>query len=267
MEEPASSLGKRIHLFQWRIIPGQVDGNLGRADDLLGECRPREGDLVVLPEMFSSGFFYQDLPRMADETERVLAWMSERAAGSGSAIVGSVPVHRSGGIANSMIFVDGTGRVQGSYDKVHLFPLSGEDRSFSEGDRTVCVLWNGIPSGLLICFDLRYPEMARKLCLEGVQLILVSAQWPASRIGHFRDLVRVRAMENQLLVAAANSCGEDAAGLLLGGRSRVADPMGRVIGELEGDEGILSVAVDLEGVDRTRKEFPVLSLRRPDVYG
>lgn len=263
---PLPHLKYRIHVLQWNVRPGQVSRNLAVAEELIRHSEPEKGDLILLPEMFTSGFHYRDLEGMAEESGRVLEWMSHLASTWSSALAGSIPVRREEGIVNSMIMIDGSGNPLGSYDKVHLFPLAGEDSAFSEGSRTILVNWNGIHVGLMICFDLRFPEMARKLCLDGAQLILVSAQWPAARISHFRDLVRVRAMENQLVMAASNSCGGDGSGLILGGKSLVAGAMGNIMGELGEDEGVLAVKVHHQEVERIREEFPVLSLRRPDVY-
>ncbi|GBE14767.1 2-oxoglutaramate amidase [bacterium BMS3Abin14] len=224
------------------------------------------GDIILLPEMFPSGFYHKDLAGMADEAPRVIEWMCATAAGRSLAIVGSIPEKGEDGILNSLVFVDEKGEPRGSYGKVHLFPLGDEDHFFVPGGDTVTFSWNAIIVGLLTCFDLRFPEMARKLCLAGAQLILVSAQWPEVRIGHFTDLVRVRAMENQLFIAAANSCGDDEKGLVLGGHSLMAGPMGGVVARMGSEEGTVSGTVDTLAVSEARERFPVLSLRRPEVY-
>jgi len=120
--------------------------------------------------------------------------------------------------------------------------------------------------GLAICFDLRFPEMTRKLCDDGARIVLVSAQWPRARVDHFRDLTRVRAMENQMYIVSCNSCGDDGKGLVLGGGSTVVGPSGEVKGVLGDEEGVLTVNIDLEDVERTRESFPVLKVRRKDVF-
>lgn len=261
--EPASL---NIHLLQFEITAGQVESNLAKADGMLEGVETTMGDIVLLPEMFSSGFFNRDLASMADLSERALEWMAAKSKQWGIFVAGSVPVKRKTGIANSMVLFGTDGSMAGSYDKIHLFPLTGEDTAFIRGDRTVVLDCGGTRAGLLLCFDLRYPEISRRLCLDGAQMILVSAQWPASRVEHFYDLVRVRAMENQLFVAAANACGDDGSGYQLGGRSICAGPMGEVTGMLGDKKGVLSVTVLPGEVERVRREFPVLSLRRPGSY-
>ena len=265
MSEPREEV--RIHLLQWRVEPGKIDANLHRAEELVGEASPRRGELILLPEMFPSGFYFDDLKGMALSAPDVVRWMGDLARETGAAVAGSIPESAGNGVVNSLVMVDGDGARVASYAKVHLFPLAGEPGAFLAGDRPATGLWRGLGIGMLICFDLRFPEMARSLCLQGSELIIVSAQWPAARIEHFRDLVRVRAMENQLFVAACNSCGDDGAGLELGGGSIVAGPMGETLGSLGAEEGILSVTIDPAEVSRVRRNFPVLSLRRPRVYG
>jgi len=255
-----------IHLIQWRVIAGQLEHNLARAEELVDSINPDEDDLLLLPEMFSTGFSYTNLEEMADRSAQTADWMSSLAVSRSVAVAGSLPQHSDDGIANTLIVMDRMGRRTGAYVKIHLFPLAGEVSAFHPGDSTSVINWNETCVGLMICFDLRFPELARKICLEGAGIILVSAQWPLARIDHFVDLVRVRAMENQLFIAATNSCGDDGSGLVLGGRSLVAGPMGEVVGRMDSGEGVLSVPIDLGDVERVRREFPVLSLRRPDVY-
>jgi predicted amidohydrolase len=166
-----------------------------------------------------------------------------------------------------MVLVDKVGEVVAFYDKIHLFFVADEEKHFSPGKRTVVTHWEGLDVGLAICFDLRFPEMTRKLCDDGARIVLVSAQWPRARVDHFRDFTRVRAMENQLYLVSCNSCGDDGKGLVLGGGSTVVGPSGEVRGVLDDDEGVLTVNIDLEEVERIRESFPVLKVRRKDVFG
>jgi predicted amidohydrolase len=256
-----------IHLLQWRIIPGQIRENLEAAQRLLTDAAPRDGDVVLLPEMFPSGFYYEDLGRMASEADQVTGWMARTAVSSGIFVAGSMAVHRASGIANSLILVEPSGGIVAAYDKVHLFPMAGEHLHFVAGDETVTADVGGVTTGMAICFDLRYPELTRRLCREGARLTLVSSQWPEERIDHFRDLVRVRALENQMFVAACNSCGDNGKGLVMGGNSMVVNPWGEVLGSLGDRESVLSVPVDMEQVRKLREKFPVLDYARADLFG
>lgn len=256
-----------IHLIQWRIIPGNIDGNLDTAKRLVAAASPEKGDLVLLPELFPSGFCYPDLEKMAGKQGTVVKWMAATAAQYEAGIAGSLPTLGPGGVANTLMFVEKTGQVLASYNKIHLFFAADEELHFVSGQNTVVTRWRGIDMGLAICFDLRFPELTRDLCDRGGQVILVPAQWPRARVDHFRDFARVRAMENQVFVAACNSCGADDKGLVLGGSSTVVGPAGDIKGVLGDEEGVLTVNVDLEEVERVRNSFPVLKVRRKNLFG
>jgi omega-amidase len=256
-----------LHLFQWRVLPGDIDGNLQKAGQLIAAAGPGPGDLIVLPEMYPCGFFYRALEQMARRSDRVLDWMSETARGYRSGLSGSLPVLTGEGIANRMVFLDERGEILAGYDKIHLFSLMEEDRYFVPGNHVVTLSWSGWRLGLAVCFDLRFPEIFRRLYEEGAELAIVSAQWPLERIGHFKDLVKVRAMENQFFLAACNSCGEDSKGIVLGGESLVAGPSGEIVDVLDKGEGFLSRRISLGDVEETREKFPVVRHRRSDMFG
>jgi omega-amidase len=256
-----------LHLFQWEVIPGDVGRNLRKLEQMLKGTDIGKGDLIILPEMFPSGFYYENLDEISGQSEEVLMWITETTRHYGAGMAGSLPTRVRGGVANTMFLVDPEGAVLARYDKMHLFPGTGEDRYFIPGDEVVTTILGGVKIGLAVCFDLRFPELSRRLCLEGAGIVLFSAQWPMARIDHLRDLVRIRAMENQMFVAACNSCGKDASGMFLGGGSMVADPSGTIAGALGTEEGVLSLQVSLEEVTRVRREFPVLNCRREDVFG
>lgn len=256
-----------LHLIQWQIIPGDIDRNLDKAERLVATAAPGEDDVILLPEMFSSGFDYQNLGEMADRFESVMRWMGDMATGYRAGVAGSVPTRKADGIANTMVFVDKAGKVSASYEKIHLFSVADENLHFIAGHKTVVAQHEGLGVGLAICFDLRFPEMIRNLCDKGAIMVLVSAQWPQARVDHFRDFTRVRAMENQIFVAACNSCGSDGKGLVLGGGSSVVGPSGEVKGVLGTEEGFLTVKIDLDEVKLVREKFPVLKVRRKDLFG
>jgi len=255
-----------IHLIQWRVMPGDIEGNLHHAAQLIESAEPEKGDLILLPEMFASGFYYTALVKMAEDYNTVLHWMEDTAALYEVGVAGSGANLRAEGVANTMVLVDKAGGIAASYDKLHLFYAADEDLHFVPGHEMALAHWEGIDMGLAICFDLRFPEMTRQLCDDGAQIVLISAQWPLARVDHFRDFARVRAMENQLFIAACNSCGDDDKGLVLGGGSTVIGPAGEVKGVLGNEEGVLSVTIDLDEVERTRGSFPVLKVRRKDLF-
>jgi predicted amidohydrolase len=141
----------------------------------------------------------------------------------------------------------------------------GEDRWLRAGDRLCLAQTPWGAAGLAICYDLRVPELFRAYALQGAVLILLVAQWPAARQDHWRTLIRARAIENQLFVAAVNRTGtsKDEA---FGGGSLVVDPWGAVVAEAGDQETLLSAEIDLERVAQVRRQMPVLQDRRPEVY-
>jgi predicted amidohydrolase len=151
----------------------------------------------------------------------------------------------------------------GVYRKIHLFGFGeGEPVLMSAGRELVVAdtAFGGI--GLATCYDLRFPEMFRALLDRGARVVVVPAAWPASRVEHWSVLARARAIENQVVLVAVNTVGEQG-GKRMGGRSIVVDPRGEVLAEAgPEDETVLVVDVDLADVDRWRAEFPALDDRR-----
>jgi len=161
----------------------------------------------VLPEMWSTGFAYKTLGELAQQTEAVVAELKELSARHGLVIIGSQPEPAGDGrVYNTAHLID-NGNVVASYRKLHLFSLLGEDRAFKGGDGWCLADTSLGKIGIIICYDLRFPELSRRLALEGARVICVPAQWPKPRQEHWRTLLRARAIENQLYMVAANTCG------------------------------------------------------------
>jgi predicted amidohydrolase len=140
-----------------------------------------------------------------------------------------------------------------------------EDKYLTAGDEGAIV---GLPwgaAGLAVCYDLRFPELFRKYALEGANMVLLPAEWPAPRLAHWRTLLRARAIENQMFVIACNSVGVTEK-VQFPGHSAIIDPWGNTIIEGAEDESLLTAEIDLEEVDKFRNKIPVFDDRRPDVY-
>lgn len=185
------------------------------------------GDLVVLPEMFATGF-RTDAAAVAQPMDgAVVASMREWAVRSRKAVAGSVAVADGGGFRNRMLFVRPSGEISW-YDKRHLFRPGGETDSFRPGNRREVVEFRGIRFLLLVCYDLRFPVWSR--CRGDYDVILCSAAWPESRCDVWRTLLRARALENQAWVVGVNFAGADAAGRYAGS-SAIIDCFGRLRAE------------------------------------
>ncbi|WP_456473660.1 nitrilase-related carbon-nitrogen hydrolase [Desulfolithobacter sp.] len=239
-----TSLVPRAGFVQFRIAPGEPGVNLDRVRGLCRDCPPVEGGLLILPELWGYGFVYHRFPELAHETSGLLEGLTALADEFGCVFGGSLLERdqETGDFYNTLFFVGGKG-VLGTWRKMHLFRLWEEDRYLAPGSRPAPVLIGGSPVGALVCYDLRFPELAREQVFAGAGLLVVSAQWPRVRLDHWRILLRARAVENQVFVVAANGCGQ-VGHHELAGHSMIIAPDGEVLAE-SGESGVVTV-LDLD---------------------
>ncbi|OEU60658.1 MAG: carbon-nitrogen hydrolase [Desulfuromonadales bacterium C00003094] len=251
--------------IQFPIVAGDVDTNLQQARIALQRAHNQGVRLAVLPEMWSSGYDYKHLSELSDETPRVAAELAELSAHLDLVIVGSLPEKDRGSLYNTA-FVHDRGQEIGRYRKLHLFSPMKEDRYLASGDKTLVVKTSVGRLGIAICYDLRFPEMFRKLALDGAELVCLPAQWPSPRQQHWRTLIRARAIENQYFLVAANNCGQ-LGNLHFFGMSLIVSPRGEFLAE--GGEGMAepSALLDFTDMAAYRKEIPAWHDRRPEIYG
>jgi predicted amidohydrolase len=165
-----------------------------------------------------------------------------------------------------MKFIDVDGRVKGNYRKLHLFRLTGEHLYYTAGNEIVTADTSFGTIGLMTCYDLRFPELARALWKRGARLILVSAQWPEPRKVHWKTLIQARAVENQLFMVCSNRTGvED--GLRFPGMSMIVDPMGNILAESGPESGCYSALIDPAKVAEFRAQIPCKEDLRKEIYG
>lgn len=242
----------KILLLQTDIAWNDRESNLRTASGMIAASP--EVDLIVLPEMFTTG--YATVPEGVAESDGMsLEWMRSAAAGSGAAIAGSVAIEESGRFYNRFYFV----RPDGSfdfYDKRHLFSFAGEDREYTPGNRRVVVEWRGFRVLLQVCYDLRFPVFARNR--GDYDMIIYAANWPAVRIDAWNSLLKARAIENQCYVAAVNRIGKDPY-LTYPGGTYLLDYMGRTVAGAQADtrEAVFA-ETDMEPLVAFRKKFPAL---------
>jgi predicted amidohydrolase len=163
--------------------------------------------------------------------------------------------------SNTSFLINRKGEILSVYDKVHLCSWVGEDIPFRHGERVSVIDTELCRMGIQICYDIRFPELARKQALDGVKLLLIPSYFTTS-LEHWRILLQARAIENQLFVAACNCCGFGG-GVRRFGHSMVIDPQGRIIAEAEDEEMILFASIDLLHVEKTRKTVTYLMDRQP----
>lgn len=239
---------QRIAIVQRDIVWQDIDANLRAIESMLDGV---EADIVVLSEMFQTGFVTN--PESVADDGRTLRWMQSAAAEHNFAIVGSVVVKEGERYYNRMLFVKPTGEVE-HYDKHHLFSVGGEDRHFTAGDRRVVVEWRGLRYLLEICYDLRFPVWSRQR--GDYDVIIYSALWPKPRRAVWRTLLQARAIENQAWVVGVNRVGSEPE-LEYVGDSMVIDFMGRIMADAEARECVECVEFDSEEIERFRERFNV----------
>jgi predicted amidohydrolase len=252
-------------IWQFDIRLGDIPGNLSTVREGIDRLSRAGADLAVLPEMFSCGFDYARLCEHAARTPEVLDELSRIARENSLDIVGSLPEKEGDSVYNSLYAIAASGEIAGRYRKIHLFPPIEEDRHFRPGRHPVVLPTRAGLLGLMVCFDLRFPELSRVLALNGAQILIISAQWPAARISHWEGLLRARAIENQVFAIGVNRLGKED-GLSFNGRSQVVSPAGEVLCTAEAPEQMALARLDLSEIEKSREPFNCLNQRVPSAY-
>jgi predicted amidohydrolase len=221
-------------------------------EKILSISKPTE--VVVLPEMFSTGFSMRP-EKLAETMEgETLRWMKRMASAKGIVLTGSVIIEESSQYFNRLVWMLPNGDV-GYYDKRHLFAYADEDQHYSAGSKRLLASVNGWKINLLVCYDLRFPVWSRQDQARYDVLIYV-ANWPERRIRAWRTLLQARAIENQCYVVGVNRVGEDGNGIHYSGESMVVDPAGETLHQNKDEEDIFTVALDSSDLETIRRKFP-----------
>ena len=215
-------------------------------------------DLVILPEMFTTGFS-MDAAGLAEVHDGpTLEWMRSQASILGAALCGSIIVTEGEHYYNRLYWVEPGGRTL-HYDKRYLYSPGGEHNHYTAGTERLVVDYRGWKICPLICYDLRFPEWSRNDPTDPFDLLIYVASWPEARASDWRTLLAARAIENQCYVAAVNRVGEDGNGLRYRGDSRVVDPGPRgVLGSLSGVSANITLTLEQEEVLALRQRLPFL---------
>lgn len=226
------------------------------------KARPR---LIVLPELWSTGYALQDLGTLASENgDEEAQFLGEIARNYEVWFAGgSVAAKTVDGIVNRAQIINTKGELVTHYDKVHLVPMFHEDRYLIAGNKACRFEIEKARIGFAICYDLRFGEFIHNLCLSGTELLIVSGQWPMKRIKHWQILLQARAIESQCFVIGVNAAGTRDGH---GGSSMAVAPDGRILSQLGVEESYCTVSLDLEEVTTVRNSIPVMNGRRPELY-
>lgn len=268
-EETKAAQKLNIALLQMHITAGEPEKNFERLGAMLERAVSAavKPDVIVFPEMWNTGYALDRIQELADPAgARTKDMLSAFSAKHGVHIVaGSIAEKRGNDVFNTIFTFDRQGNEGGSYSKIHLFRLMEEEKYLQAGDAPGTTTLEGAQAGLMICYDIRFPELARKLALSGAKLLFVPAEWPHPRLHHWRTLLTARAIENQMYVIACNRVGTSGDTSFFG-HSLIIDPWGEIVAEGGEEEAILTAEVDLALVGEVRGRIPVFQDRRPKLY-
>nr|WP_245739732.1 carbon-nitrogen family hydrolase [Thermoflavimicrobium dichotomicum] len=224
-------------------------------------------DVVVLPELWNTAYDLTRLDEIADPEGQIVQQEIGTLAKEQNIhiVAGSIAKKTDQGIYNTLTVFDRNGEKVGEYSKLHLIRLMDEEKYLTPGQSMGLFELDGVPCAGLICYDIRFPEWVRKHILAGAQVLFVPAQWPLSRVKHWRSLLIARAIENQCYVVACNRIGHDPNNAFAG-HSMIIDPWGEILAEAEREETSLVVEIDTEQVIEVRKKIPIFEDRRPELY-
>ncbi len=223
----------------------------GKFTELIGKT-----DLVVIPEMFTTGFSMRSRELAETMDGPTILWLREEAAKIGAVIMGSMIIKSANEIFNRLLWVTPTGEVI-HYDKKHLFTLAGEHKNFTPGSNKVIIEYMGWKICPLICYDLRFPEWARNK--ENYDLLIYVASWPDRRREAWRTLLKARAIENQCYTIGVNRVGEDGSDLTYAGDSTVIDFAGKSMVDAKDMEGSFITEISLSERSAFFSKLPFLA--------
>ena len=243
---------------QLDIVWENKPANHDKVKKLLDRAAPPQGSLVVLPEMFATGFS-MNVKAISDSTSRETQDFLAKTANDYyvyilGGIVSTAADQR--GRNECVIFSPGGVEVA-RYCKMHPFTLGGEAKHYASGPCTQIFKWYEFTLAPFICYDLRFPEVFRTATQRGANLFTVIASWPKPRHDHWITLLKARAIENQAYVVGVNRCGRDPHHLYLG-NSMIIDPRGQILADAGTEEGTISAELDLPALINYRREFPFL---------
>lgn len=241
----------------------QPDTNLRRADEAVARAAADGARLVVLPEMFATGFS-MNAEAMASHADVIGAWVTAAARRHSVWLLAGLAVPGEARPRNEARLVDPDGQMQAAYHKVHPFSLAREHEHFEGGTTIATVEVEGVRITPLVCYDLRFPELFRAAAAR-TDLFVVVANWPEARRTHWRALLQARAIENQAFVLGVNRVGEGDR-LRYAGDSVLHDPLGEALATAAAQPGRVQGVVHAAQVRDVRARYSFLADRRPTVY-
>jgi omega-amidase len=260
----------KIAVAQISCSLGDSDANLTKVRDFCARAKETGAELIVFPEMTDTGYSMPVVQNHAASwSNGFVPGLQETARKLSIAVVSGVSERDNTSIYNSQVFVDQEGNTTAKYRKTHLYAVAPieEQKCFAPGETFASVAHGGLRFGFSICYDLRFPEMYRKMVTaQNVSVFIISSAWPFPRVEHFRTLALARAIENQSYVIASNRVGKDD-DLWFCGSSAIIDPRGVMIAAASADrEELIQADVSEELVLSVRSRVESVAHRRQDLY-
>jgi len=215
------------------------------------------GEILVFPEMTLTGFTMNASTMAEYLNDETVAFFSELARGYRTNVFAGVIEREGKNYFNTLVHLNPSGKLKAKYRKIHPFSYSSENKFYKCGKHPIVTNLQGLKIGLSICYDLRFPELFRLYAKERVCLIINIANWPDTRIDHWRTLLKARAIENQCFVAGVNRVGNDVK-LHYNGYTSLFDPMGKEIVVVENKETVVTAEIDTKYVREIREKLPFL---------
>lgn len=248
----------RVAFIQYKIAENKPCQNSNVLLQQIRTCARKKNDLILLPEICLGGTqkagerdeYAKIYKRFTQEIKKLCAqhkiW-----------IYGSVLEKSNKDFFNTALLISPQGHIQARYRKIHLFCYEEEHKTFTAGQKPVMAHSPWGKTGLIICYDLRFPELARQLTIKGAKVLLICAQWPQGRREHWLALLKARAIENQIFVLACNRTGQKR-DLHYSGDSCVISPWGEILLQLKKNQTTGICEIDLNEVEQVRKKYPFL---------
>ncbi|WAH36526.1 carbon-nitrogen family hydrolase [Alicyclobacillus dauci] len=257
----------KIAVCQMPIVQGDREKNRKTAEQMLTEAAKCGANVIALPEMWTSGYDFQNLSLHEESLNGETAlFLSAQAKKFGVWLIGgSHPVRYPDGVRNTSLTFDPNGTLQNTYSKIHLIGLMNEDKYLVPGDHFDVFSLGGESAAVEICYDVRFTELSRSYALMGAKILFIPAEFPVQREDHWVTLLRARAIENQMYVVGINAVGKNDNDTFKG-KSMIIDPWGQTLAVGCDSREILTADVDLSNVSEIRQMIPVFKDRKPEYY-
>ena len=259
----------KICLAQINVELGKVQDNTETMVNWIKRAGSEGHDLIVFPEMCDTGYDMNVILKTSSEWNgAVIESIKQAAATANINVIVGISERVEDGVYNSIAVLDRKGKLIGKYRKTHLITAEPtfEDKFLKAGDELGLVEIEGKQFGLMTCYEIRFPEIARTLALRGADVLIIPAAWPLVRLPHWEALILARAIENQVFVAATSRIGNDT-GVPFSGSSTIISPYGNIMASASQiHEELISSCINFDFIDEVRSQIKVHKDRRVDLY-